>query len=152
MLAEARIANSSTAFGVSRSFSGRRWRLREVADDKARALALAGNISDALARILAGRDVAVEQLEDILNPTLKRLLPEPFALKDMERAVARVRAALDAGEKIAVFGDYDVDGSCSSALLARFFTTLGHKPRGYIPDRMTEGYCPSPDAKRTLRE
>ena len=152
MLAEARIANSSTAFGVSRSFSGRRWRLREVADDKARALALAGNITDALARILAGRDVAVEQLEDILNPTLKRLLPEPFALKDMERAVARVRAALDAGEKIAVFGDYDVDGSCSSALLASFLTTLGHKPRVYIPDRMTEGYGPNPDAMRTLRE
>jgi single-stranded-DNA-specific exonuclease len=152
MLAEARIANSSTAFGVSRSFSGRRWRLREVADDKARALALAGNISDALARILAARDVAVDQLEDILNPTLKRLLPEPFALKDMERAVVRVRAAVDAGEKIAVFGDYDVDGSCSSALLASFLATLGHKPRVYIPDRMTEGYGPNADAMRTLRE
>jgi len=152
MPAEARIANSSTAFGVSRSFSGRRWRLREVADDKARALALAGNISDALARILAGRDVTTDQLEDILNPTLKRLLPEPFALKDMERAVARVRAAIDAGEKIAVFGDYDVDGSCSSALLASFLTTLGHTPRVYIPDRMTEGYGPNADAMRTLRE
>ena len=152
MLAEARIANPSTAFGVSRSFSGRRWRLRDVADDKARALALSGNISDALARILAGREVSPDQLEDILNPTLKRLLPEPFALKDMERAVARVRAAIDAGEKIAVFGDYDVDGSCSSALLASFLAALGHKPRVYIPDRMTEGYGPNADAMRTLRE
>ncbi|MBS0274596.1 MAG: DHH family phosphoesterase, partial [Proteobacteria bacterium] len=152
MLAEARPANSSTAFGVSRSFSGRYWRLREVADDKARALALAGNISDALARILAARSVAADQLEDILNPTLKRLLPEPFALKDMERAVTRARAAIDAGEKVAVFGDYDVDGSCSSALLASFLTTLGHKPRVYIPDRMTEGYGPNAGAMRTLRE
>jgi single-stranded-DNA-specific exonuclease len=126
--------------------------LREVADDKARALAVAGNISDALARILAARDVTADQLEDILNPTLKRLLPEPFVLKDMERAVARVRAAIDAGEKIAVFGDYDVDGSCSSALLASFLATLGHRPRVYIPDRMTEGYGPNADAMRTLRE
>jgi single-stranded-DNA-specific exonuclease len=152
MLAEARIANSSTAFGVSRSFSGRRWRLREVADDKARALALAGNISDALARILAARDVTADQLEDILNPTLKRLLPEPFALKDMEHAVARVRAAIDANEKIAVYGDYDVDGSCASALLSSFLATLGHKPRVYIPDRMTEGYGPNANAMRVLRE
>ncbi|HEX7725251.1 MAG TPA: single-stranded-DNA-specific exonuclease RecJ, partial [Rhizomicrobium sp.] len=126
--------------------------MREVADDKARALAVAGNISDALARILAARDVTADQLEDILNPTLKRLLPEPFVLKDMERAVARVRAAIDAGEKIAVFGDYDVDGSCSSALLASFLATLGHRPRVYIPDRMTEGYGPNADAMRTLRE
>ena len=152
MLAEAHLANSPSAFGVSRSFSGRRWRLRPVADDKARALALAGNISDALARILAGREIAPGQLEDILNPTLKRLLPEPFALKDMERAVARVRAAIEAGEKIAVFGDYDVDGSCSSALLASFLATLGHKPRVYIPDRMTEGYGPNAEAMRTLRQ
>jgi single-stranded-DNA-specific exonuclease len=152
MPAEARITAPSTAFGVSRSFSGRRWRLREVADEQARALARAGNISDALARILAARDVTAAQLEDILNPTLKRLLPEPFSLKDMERAVTRVRAAIDTGEKIAVYGDYDVDGSCASALLSSFLTALGHKPRVYIPDRMTEGYGPNANAMRLLRE
>jgi single-stranded-DNA-specific exonuclease len=126
--------------------------LRDVTDEQARALSLAGNISDALARILAGRDVKAEHLEDILNPTLKRLLPEPFSLKDMERAVARVRTALDAGEKIAVYGDYDVDGSSASALLSSFLTTLGHKPRVYIPDRMTEGYGPNAKAMRLLAE
>jgi single-stranded-DNA-specific exonuclease len=152
MPAEARTTALSAAFGVSRSFSGRRWRLREVADDQARALALAGNISDALARILAAREVKTDQLEDILNPTLKRLLPEPFSLKDMEHAVSRARAAIDADEKIAVYGDYDVDGSCASALLSSFLTTLGHKPRVYIPDRMTEGYGPNANAMRLLRE
>src|ERR1700751_426123 len=70
----------------------------------------------------------------------------------MERAVVRVRAAIDAGEKIAVYGDYDVDGSCSSAWLSSFLTTLGHAPRVYIPDRMTEGYGPNAAAMRTLRE
>jgi single-stranded-DNA-specific exonuclease len=152
MPAEARTTALSAAFGVSRSFSGRRWRLREVADDQARALALAGNISDALARILAAREIKPDQLEDILNPTLKRLLPEPFSLKDMEHAVSRARAAIDADEKIAVYGDYDVDGSCASALLSSFLTTLGHKPRVYIPDRMTEGYGPNANAMRLLRE
>ncbi|MGN6514371.1 MAG: single-stranded-DNA-specific exonuclease RecJ [Rhizomicrobium sp.] len=152
MSAEARITDSFPAFGVSRSFSGRRWRLREVADDAARALALHGGISDALARVLAGRAIAADQLEDILNPTLKRLLPEPFSLKDMERAVARTRAAIDAGEKVAVFGDYDVDGSCASALLSGILTKLGHAPRVYIPDRMSEGYGPNAAAMRTLRD
>ncbi|HWA29475.1 MAG TPA: single-stranded-DNA-specific exonuclease RecJ, partial [Rhizomicrobium sp.] len=152
MAAEARIAASPTAFGVSRSFSGRRWRLREARDGLARALALAGNISDPLARILAAREVTTDGLEDILNPTLKRLLPEPFALKDMEKAVARAMAAIDAGEKIAVFGDYDVDGSSASALLSSFLTAIGHKPRVYIPDRMTEGYGPNANAMRILRE
>lgn len=152
MSAEARLATPSAAFGVSRSFSGRRWRLRAVADDAARRLALHGNISDALARVLAGRDVTAEQLEDILNPTLKRLLPEPFSLKDMERAVSRTRSAIDAGEKIAVFGDYDVDGSCASALLSGFLTRIGRAPRVYIPDRMSEGYGPNAAAMRTLRE
>lgn len=151
MSAEARIVASSTAFGVSRSFSGRRWRLRDVADDAARALALEGNISDALARILAGRDITPAQIEDMLNPTLKRLLPEPFSLKDMERAVSRTLAAIDANEKIAVFGDYDVDGSCASALLSGFLTRIGHTPRVYIPDRMSEGYGPNAGAMRTLR-
>ncbi|HEY8948909.1 MAG TPA: single-stranded-DNA-specific exonuclease RecJ [Rhizomicrobium sp.] len=152
MGAEARIIAASTAFGVSNSFSGRRWRLREVADDRARALTLAGNISDALARILAARDVGTDQLENILNPTLKRLLPEPLSLKDMDHAVARVRVAIDANEKIAVYGDYDVDGSCASALLSSFLTALGHPPRVYIPDRMREGYGPNANAMRLLRE
>ena len=60
----------------------------------------------------------------------------------MDKAVARVRAAIERGERIAVFGDYDVDGSCSAALLSDFLATVGAPPRLYIPDRMTEGYGP----------
>ncbi|HEY5337672.1 MAG TPA: single-stranded-DNA-specific exonuclease RecJ [Rhizomicrobium sp.] len=126
--------------------------MREPGEASIRALTQAGNISAALARILAARGTAPDALADILNPTLKRLLPEPNTLKDMERAVARVAAAIANGEKTAVFGDYDVDGSCSSALLANFLTALGRPPRIYIPDRMTEGYGPNAAAMRVLKD
>ena len=130
-------------FGVARSFSGRRWVWRESGEDAVRALAREGAISDTLARLLAGRGVTADQLADVLDPKLKRLLPEPLDLKDMDIAVARAKAAIEAGEQIAVFGDYDVDGSSSTALLASFFAGIGRPCRIYIPDRMTEGYGPS---------
>jgi single-stranded-DNA-specific exonuclease len=78
------------------------------------------------------------------------LLPDPLVLKDMDVAVARTIKALNDGERIAVFGDYDVDGSTSAALLSDFLSALGTGPRVYIPDRMTEGYGPSPTAMRAL--
>ena len=117
-----------------------------------RTLANDHGISTLLARVLAARGTQANNIPDLLNPTLKRLLPEPLLLADMERAVARVIAAIEAGEKIAVFGDYDVDGSCSAALVYEFLAALGKPPRVYIPDRMTEGYGPSPRAMQILRE
>jgi single-stranded-DNA-specific exonuclease len=150
MLAETRPFDA--AFGVARSFLGRRWHLREAREDATRALSLSGNISPLLARLLAAREVSPEQVEDIVNPTLKRLLPEPSTLKDMDAAVARTRAAVERGEKIAVFGDYDVDGSTSTALASEFLSALGHPPRIYIPDRLTEGYGPSARALLQLKE
>jgi single-stranded-DNA-specific exonuclease len=140
----------TAAFGVARSFSGRRWRLRAVNEEAASALVRAHQISPSLARLLAARGIAEGEAWNYLNPSLKQLMPDPLVLKDMERAVARVAAALEAGEPIAVFGDYDVDGSASSALLADFLATVSRPPRLYIPDRMTEGYGPSPAAMRTL--
>src|SRR5262249_52729810 len=87
---------------------------------------------------------------DYLNPTLKKFLPNPSLLAEMDQAVARVMRALASGERIAVFGDYDVDGSVSSALVANFLDSLGSPPRIYIPDRMREGYGPSAAAMETL--
>jgi single-stranded-DNA-specific exonuclease len=103
-----------------------------------------------LARLLALRGIGPAQAAGYLTPKLKDLLPDPNVLNDMDKAVARVAAALVAGERIAVFGDYDVDGSTSAALLSDFLTALGAAPRVYIPDRMTEGYGPSPAAMTTL--
>ena len=137
---------------VARSFSGRRWTLREPDEAAVRDLARGANISHTLARLLAARGVPLGDVADLLEPTLKRLLPEPLLLKDMDKAVARVKAAVEAGEKIAVFGDYDVDGSSSSALLNDFLAALGRRPRIYIPDRLTEGYGPSPRAMLQLHD
>jgi len=145
-------ADSRGALGVVRSFSGRRWSLSESNEDAARALALNNGISFTLARLLLARGVAAGAVADYLNPTLKTFLPEPLSLKDMDKAVARVQAALDRGERVAVFGDYDVDGSCSAALLYDYLSAVGTPPRVYIPDRMTEGYGPSAAAMLKLKD
>src|SRR5438477_627297 len=92
------------AFGVARSFSGRRWMLQAAEESAVRALMLAGNVSNVLARLLVARGVRPDDLGDVLEPTLKRLLPEPRLLKDMDKAVERVRAAIAGGEQIAIFG------------------------------------------------
>ena len=140
--------SEAAAFGVARSFSGRRWLLKAVDRDIERELLR--DISPVLSRLLALRGITAPQAADYLAPKLKHLLPDPNILKDMPVAVARVSAALEAGERIAVFGDYDVDGSTSAALLSDFLTALEAPPRIYIPDRMTEGYGPSPAAMRVL--
>jgi single-stranded-DNA-specific exonuclease len=126
--------------------------LREPDENAVRELVRGANISHTLARLLAARGVPLADVADLIEPTLKRLLPEPLLLKDMDKAVARVKAAVEAGEKIAIFGDYDVDGSSSSALLNDYLTALGRRPRIYIPDRLTEGYGPSPRAMQQLRD
>jgi len=147
-VAEAVAPASLAAFGVARSFTGRRWLLKTV--DEAVERELLHEISPVLSRLLALRGVTLAEAARYLTPRLKDLLPEPNSLKGMEAAVVRVADALIVGERIAVFGDYDVDGSTSAALLSDFLTALGAAPRIYIPDRMTEGYGPSPTAMQAL--
>jgi len=145
------VASQDAAFGVARSFSGRRWRLAPVDEAAARLLAQDAGLSPATARLLTARGVVPAGVQDYLHPTLKKLMPDPSMLIDMDRGVARVASALEQGQRIAVFGDYDVDGSVSSALLAEFLAALGVSPRIYIPDRMTEGYGPSRTAFALLK-
>jgi single-stranded-DNA-specific exonuclease len=148
LVLEARIDDETAAFGVARSFTGRRWLLK--AADPVLERELLREISPVLARLLALRGISLAQAADYLTPRLKHLLPDPLLLKDMDKAVARVAQAIAEGQRIAVFGDYDVDGSTSAALLSDFLGALGPPPRIYIPDRMTEGYGPSPAAMRVL--
>lgn len=137
--------------GVRRSLNGKRWRLR-LADERA-ALALAQRLAlpEILGRVLAARGVAADEAESFLRPRLSALLPDPFHLRDMEAAAERLTRAVMAGEVIAVFGDYDVDGATSAAVLARFFAAVGARARVYIPDRLREGYGPNTAALLGLK-
>ncbi len=128
---------------VEASATGRRWQLRPSDERLALALAQRFSLPDIVARILAGRGIGVDETPDFLDPTLRRALPDPSHLKDMDAAAARLADAVEAGETIAVFGDYDVDGATSAALLQRYFTALGHPLRIYVPDRIKEGYGPN---------
>ncbi|MFO1056968.1 MAG: single-stranded-DNA-specific exonuclease RecJ [Dongiaceae bacterium] len=137
--------------GVERSFCGRRWKSRAGDDRAALALAQRLQLPEIVARLLAARGIAAEAAEAFLAPKLRDLLPDPSTFRDMDRAVARLVAAISGGERIAVFGDYDVDGATSAALLQRFFAACGLPLRVYIPDRMTEGYGPNEPALMRLR-
>lgn len=133
-----------TAFlGVERSLTGRRWAARLTDERAALAIAQRHGLPDAVARLLAARDVELDAVPDFLEPTLRRFLPDPLHLKDMDAAVARLVRAVQGGERIVVFGDYDVDGATSSALLLRFFRSVGGNIGVYIPDRRKEGYGPN---------
>ena len=142
---------SAPAFNVIQSLSGRRWRLIEADESAVHSLALSANVSQSLARLLLARGVTADAASGFLNPTLKQFLPEPMMLKDMGRAVARALAAIVSREKVAIFGDYDVDGSSSAAILHGFLSSIGCVPRIYIPDRLTEGYGPNAAALLKLR-
>lgn len=100
-------------------------------------------ISELLASILAGRGVALDDVPQFLNPSLRDYLPDPFHLLDMDKAAERLARAIQTGEHVAVFGDYDVDGATSTALLHHYFAALGRNITPYIPDRMKEGYGPT---------
>lgn len=147
------IGPPASVLGVDRSISGKRWRTR-LSDERAGlAIAQRAGLPEIVGRVLAARDVPMDGVDGYLNPTIAQMLPDPSCLKDMDQAVARLVAALDAGEQIAVFGDYDVDGATSAALLHGFFKAVGADLRIYIPDRLAEGYGPnSPALKRLAAE
>ena len=134
--------------GVSHSLTGRAWRPRLDARGEAIATAIAqrGIASETLARVLVGRGVSIETAPAYLSPSLRQDLPDPSSLVDMDAAVARLADAVQRSEPVAIFGDYDVDGATSAALLHGVLSALGDAPRIYIPDRIFEGYGPNPEA------
>ena len=137
--------------GVERSLTGRRWRQR-LADDRI-GLALAQRLSvpEILGRVLAARGVGAETAERFLSPRLREQLPDPSGFKDMDVAVARLVRAVKDSELIAIFGDYDVDGATSAALLRRFLEAAGARVMVYVPDRLKEGYGPNAPALLKLQ-
>lgn len=142
---------SGEAFlGVESSALRQRWQFRPIDEEQARDLGLRLGLPELLSRILAGRGIAAERADDFLSGRLKALLPDPSTLKDMDAASSRIADAVLRSEKIAIFGDYDVDGATSAAVLARFFHALDREVTIYVPDRLAEGYGPNANALRAL--
>jgi len=146
--------SAPTVLSVDRSVRGRRWveRLDPGRAMIAAAISQAHGLPELLGRVLAARGAEPHSVATYLDPSLRALLPDPARLQDMTRAAERFAAAIRAREAIAVFGDYDVDGAASVALLERFLRAHDQPCATYIPDRLTEGYGPSPEALSALVE
>jgi single-stranded-DNA-specific exonuclease len=128
--------------GIQRSILGQPWRWRGLVQDSRDGLVP----DDLVTSLLLARGCPREELEAHRNPSIRAFMPDPSIFRDMDRAAARLADAVAAGENITVFGDYDVDGATSAALMVRLLRDLGLTPRAYIPDRLMEGYGPSGEA------
>jgi single-stranded-DNA-specific exonuclease len=150
-LAAEQAAMISAFLGVERSLTGRRWRQRAGDDRMGLAISQRLALPEVVGRILAARGLEPDVVERHLAPTLRDSLPDPSRLADMDRAVERLARAIERDELIAIFGDYDVDGATSSALLGRFLAAVGARTKTHIPDRRTEGYGPNLPALMALK-
>ena len=148
----ARPSGPDCFLGVEKSLTGKRWISREADERHSLALAQRLSVPEIVGRVLAARGVGLEDADVFLRPTLKHLLPDPSRLKDMDTAAERLARAIIDGHAIGIFGDYDVDGATSSALLTRFFAAAGGRSATYIPDRLKEGYGPNTKALLKLQE
>lgn len=138
--------------GVARSLTGRLWRERPADGETVRRHQMGLGLSEPLARALASRGIGADDGANYLNPTLKALFPDPSSFLDMDRAAEILVDALVSDRPMTIFADYDVDGASSAAQLVRWFRTLGKELPIYVPDRMTEGYGPSPAAFKRIRD
>ncbi len=148
------MSESRLFLGVENSATGRAWRDRLDDRGAARALAIAQrhDLPELLARILAGRNVEADAVDAFLDPTIKGSMPDPHVLTAMKEASERIADAVTRGESVAIFGDYDVDGATSSAVLTRYLRQCGIELIIHIPDRLFEGYGPNIEAVRALAE
>ncbi|MGB3845315.1 MAG: single-stranded-DNA-specific exonuclease RecJ [Sphingopyxis sp.] len=131
---------SGAALGITRSIAGQPWHWRRASADMA-----SENLApdDLVTQLLLARGVPRDDLERQRTPTLRGFMPDPALFRDMDAAAERLADAVEAKEAITIFGDYDVDGATSAALLVRLLRDLGAPVGAYIPDRLMEGYGPS---------
>ena len=132
------------------SVLGKDWISKKFNDEKVKFLKENFNLSDTLSKLIAIRNIRLEEVKMYLEPKIKNFLPNPYILKDMEKTVLRAIKAITNNEKIGIFGDYDVDGATSTAILGNYFKEIGREIEIYIPDRKTEGYGPSEKAFNKL--
>ena len=128
--------------GIDRSILGQPWRWRGLSADSRGGLVP----DDLVTGLLLSRGCPRDELEAHRNPSIRGFMPDPSIFRDMDRAAARLADAVQRQEQVTVFGDYDVDGATSAALLIRLLRDLGLSATHYIPDRLLEGYGPSGEA------
>ena len=146
-LEPARVINDHPdVLGVSSSVSGRRWIWREAPERIGQAIAQRLALPEIVGRLIAARGIGIDTAADFLDPTLRALMPDPSVLVDMDKAAHRLAHAIRTQETVAVFGDYDVDGACSAAIITLMLRHYGCTVLPYVPDRMTEGYGPNAQA------
>jgi single-stranded-DNA-specific exonuclease len=141
-----------TVLGIEKSLTGRRWIWRPSEERLGLGLAEKLGLPELIGRLLAARGVTTEQAPDFLDPTLRAMLPDPSCIVDMDVAAARLAKAVLTQECIGVFGDYDVDGACSAALMVTVLRALGCRVLHHVPDRILEGYGPNTEAMRGMAE
>jgi exonuclease RecJ (EC 3.1.-.-) len=146
------VTTGEAAYGVERSLTGRRWVWTPAEERIGQAIAQRLGVADLIGRLIASRGVTVERAADFLDPTLRAWLPDPSVLTDMDIAAERLADAVQRGETVAIFGDYDVDGACSGAIMALGLGALGVRTINYVPDRIREGYGPNAVALRALAD
>ena len=148
---EAAASTAEAFLSVTTSLTGRIWRERPASLEWVRALQTQHGLPEPLARAMASRGISADSSTAFLHPTLKTLFPDPSSFVDMDLAATLLVDALVADERLTVFADYDVDGASSAALLVRWFRQMGKEISVYVPDRLTEGYGPTPSAIRKLQ-
>ncbi|HEX8214401.1 MAG TPA: DHH family phosphoesterase, partial [Allosphingosinicella sp.] len=141
--------SSTHVCGVSHSILGQPWRWRGSAADE---LDQSFQPDDLVDQLLLARGVARDEIERHRAPTIRGFMPDPSIFRDMDKAAERLADAVEAREPVTLFGDYDVDGATSAALLIRLLRDLGCDPQAYIPDRLMEGYGPSGEALVRIAE
>ena len=144
---------TSFLFGVEQSVSGASWIAPKKAKENLKDLFKQEfDLTEAMSELLVNRNFNIEELSNFFDPKIKNLMPDPLVLKDMDKTINRLLKAILDKETIGIFGDYDVDGACSSAIIYSYLIKLGCKVEVHIPDRFTEGYGPNTQALMKLKE
>ena len=137
---------------VNNSYSGNKWSLRSNDEELISAIQKDSQISYITARIIAGREISLADVQDFLNPSLRKLLPDPSSMQDMDKAAKIIFNAIKSNKKITIFADYDVDGATSAAQLVKWARNFDSELEIYVPDRIKEGYGPSIEAFNHLKK
>ena len=125
------------------SISGKKWFNKNFDTNYVNFIKDNYSLDEITARLLSIRKITEDKIQSYLKPSIKNLIPNPNIIKDMQKSIERVSASITKGQKIGIFGDYDVDGASSTALLGNYLKKINKQFEIYIPDRKTEGYGPS---------